>query len=136
LQSLRPWSSAADFIKSNIPFYNQGKFRGWESGISVFGAAQDIISKGDPVLLGNYLDKVTRKQLEIKDFDAFKAEVSPFIDKLAKDNPTLARMYVGALLGQSTDEVSMNNMMSAIEPVAGSRHECGRICLGQSVKYS
>lgn len=97
-----------DQAKQLIPGYNEIKNRGNAPGVSM----------GTGLLLGENEEAQGMAYLRMPMGEMTKA-ASATLDKMVKDNPSLAASFARSMAGMSTTEKVMNDLMTPLEVVGG-----------------
>lgn len=94
----------ADQLKSIVPGYNEIKLRG----------LAPTTGSMEGVFLGNNLYKQTREILNLP-MDQYKIRLGNIVENLKRDNPSMAAMYLNAVIGQSSSEQITNNIFTGFD---------------------
>lgn len=101
-QSWAGWG--VDLAKQFIPGYTDVKLRGNVPDVSFF----------ESIGLGNDLEE-QRKALLNLPVEEFTKTLKKITDTLREDNPQMARDYVDAVIGMSTDDVYLKNIITPLD---------------------
>jgi hypothetical protein len=103
-RSQQSWGAfGVDIAKIFVPTYAEIKQRGYADETSFWYG-----------LLGTHIEELAREVFNLP-VDKFKDKIYPIVDKLREDNPTLALMFLGALMGQSKSEQFLNNIFTVAD---------------------
>lgn len=103
-QSWLGWG--ADILKYAIPLYTDVKMRGLTSDTPLKGFGTD--------LLDTNLEKQATELMGLP-LPQYKERLVSIVNRLKQDNPMLAVQFAQSVLGRSTDDVNLGNLLNAIE---------------------
>lgn len=112
-QGWLPW--IVDQIKTFVPGYQDVKLRGFTDTSRFYG------------LLGANLAAQADDLLKETDLSKFREKVSTILNGLKEDNPTLALSFASYLLGQTTTEKNLMNLVTLLDLTAIPAVKGGRI---------
>lgn len=101
-QSWAGWG--VDFAKGFIPLYNTYKTRALAPNAPT-----------SPLLAGSNVEEQGAYLMSISDPKRFKSELSAAYEKLAEDNPQLAREWLENILGQTTMSRNLDNIFTVLD---------------------
>lgn len=101
-----PAGWAADQAKGMIPFYRDYKLRGNVKGT-------DFLAGG---FSGGNLEAQRKKLMDPNvSFGDYKTQLDNILGALSKDNPSAAHDFAEAVVGQTTDDQTLNNVLNIVD---------------------
>lgn len=101
-QGWLPWG--VDQFKTAVPFWSDTQLRGNTPGVGVF----------DGILRGDNLKKQAEAIVDLPN-KQYKQVLDRIEQELGTTNPTLAKQFFEAIMGQTTDERHLNNIMNIVD---------------------